>query len=132
MKIEALSKNDGNFDGYMFLDEEARSDLTWWIDHISTERFLIEDGPHSWPIFAVLETDASKSGWGGVLRSPEFLKTGGLFSESESALHINILELKAVLFSLRALCDKFSSVHIRILTDNTTAVCGINKKISGY
>ena len=112
LKIEALSKNDGNFDGYMFLDEEARSDLTWWIDHISTERFLIEDGPHSWPIFAVLETDASKSGWGGVLRSPEFLKTGGLFSESESALHINILELKAILFSLRALCDKFSFSHI--------------------
>ena len=128
LKNEALSANNGDFDSLMSLDEEARSDLVWWIDHISSERFFIEDGPHSWKIFSIIETDASKSGWGGVLRSPTFMKTGGLFSESESDLHINILELMAILFSLGALCDKFSFVHIRIMSDNSTAVCGINKR----
>ena len=118
----------GDFDSNMCLDEEARSDLNWWIDNISTAYFYIEDGPHSWPVYAIVESDASKTGWGGILRVPSVLKTGGLFSEAESALHINELELKAVLFALEALCKNFSFVHIRLMIDNTTAVWGINKK----
>ena len=41
--------------------------------------------------------------------------------------HINVLELKAVLFGLKALCEKFKDTHIKVLTDNTTAVHTINK-----
>ena len=130
MKNEALSRNNGDYDSFMCLDDEARSDVVWWTNNISTAYFFIEDGPHVWPIHAIIESDASKTGWGGILRIPSFLKTGGLFSESEAALHINILELMAVLFTLKAFCMNFSSVHIRLMIDNTTAVIGINKKAS--
>jgi len=44
----------------------------------------------------------------------------------ESELHINILELKAVLFGLQSLCRHLKSSHIKVLADNTTAVCAIN------
>ena len=36
-------------------------------------------------------------------------------------MHINALELLAILYSLRAACSEMSGVHIRIMTDNTTA-----------
>ena len=36
-------------------------------------------------------------------------------------MHINALELLAILYSLRAACSEMSGVHIMIMTDNTTA-----------
>ena len=41
-------------------------------------------------------------------------------------MHINVLELKAILFELRSLCDHICDSHIKILSDNTTAVHCIN------
>ena len=43
-------------------------------------------------------------------------KTGGFFGLEESQQHINILELKAALFGLKALCNKFYNTHILIQT----------------
>ena len=37
-------------------------------------------------------------------------------------MHINVLELKAILFGLRSLCDHICDSHIKILSDNSTAV----------
>ena len=54
-------------------------------------------------------------------------KTGGLFSSEESHQYINILELKAVLFGLKVLCNNFHNIHILIQVDNTLAVEAINK-----
>ena len=44
----------------------------------------------------------------------------------EKEKHINILELKAVLFALKAQVQK-PFKHFRIITDNTTAVAYVNK-----
>ena len=41
-------------------------------------------------------------------------------------MHINVLELKAIPFGLRLLCDHICDSHIKILSDNTTAVHRIN------
>ena len=54
-------------------------------------------------------------------------KTVGLFSSEESQQHLNILELKAVLFGLKALCNNFHNIHILIQIDNTSTVAAINK-----
>ena len=54
-------------------------------------------------------------------------KTGGQFSTEESRQHINILELKAARFGLRALCKNEFSSHILIRIDNTSAASAINK-----
>ena len=42
----------------------------------------------------ILTTDASKRGWGAVLNG---ITTSGLWSAQEVHLHINILELQAVI-----------------------------------
>ena len=43
-------------------------------------------------------------------------------------MHINVLELKAVLFGLRALCADFRDVHLRLVADNTTVVACIERR----
>ena len=53
--------------------------------------------------------------------------TGGLFSDEETQNHINVLELKAILFGLESLARDIRLSHIKILCDNSTAVACINK-----
>ncbi len=72
-----------------------------------------------------LFTDSSKSGWGAVLDS---FKTRGSWSLEDQQLHINVLEMKAVLFGLQSLCNKYVNSHILIKTDSYTGVCYINSK----
>ena len=74
--------------------------------------------------YIVLNTDASLAGWGVSMAGS---KTRGLFSSEESQHHINILELKAALFGLKALCNNFHNIHILIQIDNTSTVAAINK-----
>ena len=49
-----------------------------------------------------------------------------IFAVDESLLYINVLELKAVLFGLKRLCRHLRQPHIKLLSDNTTAVCALN------
>jgi len=52
--------------------------------------------------------------------------TGGQWTDEESLLHINLLELKAIYFALCSFLNKSQNEHIRIKTDNTTCVAYIN------
>ena len=72
----------------------------------------------------VLNTDVSLTGLSASMTGS---KTGGLFSSEESQQLINILEIKAALFGLKALCNNFHNIHILIQIDNTLAVAAINK-----
>ena len=69
----------------------------------------------------------SKSRWGEIFDKET---TGGHFALDESLLHINVLELKAVLFGLKSLCSHLRQTHIKVLSDNATAVCAINSAVS--
>ena len=72
-----------------------------------------------------MTTDAaSKVGWGAVLSETS---TGGQFSMEEKESHINVLELKGVLFGLQAFCSGLMDTHILLKVDNTPAVSAINK-----
>ena len=57
----------------------------------------------------------------------ESQSTGDLFSTSEMKKHINILELKTILFGLKALAKGLTKVHIKVLTDNSAAVACIKQ-----
>ena len=59
----------------------------------------------------------------GVCKS---MRTGGQFSLNEQQLHINVSELLAAFFALKAFV-KNSDTHVKILSDNTTTVYDINK-----
>ena len=120
-KTSALKINKGNFDKFMILSKESKANINWWKNNIMDSFAPI---PRPNPSI-VLNTDTSLVGWGASIAGS---KTGVLFSMEESQQHINILELKAVLFGLKALCNKFHNIHILIQIGNTMAVAAINKR----
>ena len=72
-----------------------------------------------------LFTDASNEGWGAHLG--DFTARGG-WSSMESLLHINYLEMKAVLLALQRCEHLCRDQIVLVATDNTTVVSYINKQ----
>ena len=118
-KSQAVKYSNGDYDSIMQLDESALEDVNWWTGNIDQAYNDIYHGSPS----SSLTTDASKSGWGAIFDSAN---TNGLWSISESLEHVNVQERKALLFGLMALINQ-TGLHIKILSDNTTAVSGVNK-----
>ena len=119
-KTMALCKNNGNFNAKTHLTEAAESDIRWWKENVHhLYRDIIVPNPDK-----CITTNASSYVWGAVMDSNS---TGGLFSTSEMREHINVAELKAILFGLKALAGGLTKSHIEVLTDNSTAVACINK-----
>jgi len=104
------------------LSQEALNDILWWKENIAEQ-----NGKDIRPnkIYVYLETGASNSGWGEKLNGKT---TGGRWLESESAQHINFLELRAVKFALQSLYQNLSNIHICIRSDNSTAVSYISNQ----
>ena len=119
-KIEALRTQRGNFDAHMTVTEEMRQDLSWWISNVHAQvRRIQRPAPH-----VVIATDASMKGWGCNTGKEAF---NGVWTLEEQTDHINVLELKAVLFSILALGEEIKDRHVRVLSNSTTAVTYINK-----
>ena len=118
-KIIALKFAKGNFDKNMKVSQARKMDILWWINNNEDSFSPIQIPNCSF----LLKTDASKSGWSAIFDKES---TGGQFALDELLLHINVLELKAVLFGLKSLCSHLRQIHIKVLSDNTTAVCAIN------
>ena len=118
-KILALKFAKGNFDKKMKVSQAGKMDILWSINNIEDSFSPIQIPNCGF----LLKTDGSKSGWGAIFDKEA---TGGHFELGESLLHINVLELKAVLFGLKKLCSHLRQTHIKVLSDNTTAVCAIN------
>ena len=118
-KNRALFNSKKGFDGIMSWNHYCITEMQWWLDNIMTSlKHIRMSSPD-----LVLETDASKEGWGASFGTKS---TGSRWSQEESEEHINVLELKAVLFSLRSFCDSLKRVDILIKSDNTTAVAYLN------
>ena len=102
--------------------EEARKDLDWWVSCGPSlpPRSL---SPFSEDI--TLFSDASNSGWGAWYSNHSVY---GSWSLAESKEHINIRELKSVLFSFLSLFRTTFSCSILIRSDNSTVVSYINKQ----
>lgn len=114
LRNEALKKSCGDFDALLCLVQRAKCLIHWWINNIhSCIKSICTSAPDLF-----ISTDASLSGWGACIGSNT---TGGHWAEHEKD-HINILELKAVLFGLKALLHDVRHKHIRIKSDNTTVL----------
>ena len=72
----------------------------------------------------LLFTDASETAWGARLTSHS---AAGLWTKSEQQLHINVLELLAVLRALQSFLQHCLGRRIQVQTDNTTAVAFLRK-----
>ena len=53
--------------------------------------------------------------------------TGGAWSPDEQKLHINCKEMLAIYHGLRSFCKSIGGCHLRVLSDNKTAVSVLNK-----
>ena len=60
IKSQALKDNKGNFDASMLLNEKAKDELTWWINHAINSYNVVTHGEPD----IVVTTDASSTGWG--------------------------------------------------------------------
>ena len=126
-KSNALKQNKGNFETPMQISHESRTDLKWFLDNLN-HAFVDVSGKNT---DFVLKTDASNSGWGGLLQEVDsntvISHTRGQWTSEKTELHINLKELLAVYHSLLSLCpDKH--VVIKICSDNSTAVSYIKIK----
>ena len=120
--INFLLSRNLPYSSQVFISDDARSDLDWWTSVGSSIP------PRSLAPFSAdvtLYSDASNSGWGAWTSSSE---VAGKWSESESAFHINILELLAVLYAFQSLFRTTFSCAIMVKSDNSTVVAYINKQ----
>jgi ribonuclease HI len=118
-KIKALKANNGDYSQQVKLSNKAILDLKWWCDLDHLDPVAIREDIYDSTIF----TDASTTGWGAHLNE---YKTRGIWNDQEIALHINVLELKAIELALKVFSVRNSS-KILIRTDSTTAISYINK-----
>ena len=95
--------------------------LKWWLqEDLYRQGIPMKIDPPSHTIF----TDASLSGWGAHVE-PEGLLFHGVWTEDQSRLHINVLEMKAIFLSLTRAVHKVKNSTVLVSTDNTTVVAYI-------
>ena len=110
-----------SYQAKLSLTPECLQELRWWISQMLNwnGKSIISAGPD-----LTLTSDASKKGWGATLGSK---RAQGLWTQSETGLHINVLELKVALFALRSFAQHLRKVHVHMKMDNRRAVAYIQK-----
>ena len=117
--LSRWDKSPLGLDSRVRLPPRVRASLSWWLSppNLGSGRSFL---PVVWTI---VTTDASLSGWGGVLKDQT---VQGVWSAEESRLPINILELRAIFLSLSHWTRILSGVPVRVQSDNASAVAYIN------
>lgn len=114
-KINALDRANGCFNKWMEITEDLKMDLSWWINSVAgQDRKIFRQGTE-----IDIYTDASNLGWGGCLNGQSI---NGRWSVVEKLLHINALELKAILLTLKSFTHQIRGKDIKVFCDNTTAI----------
>ena len=103
---------------------QVREAVHWWlaVDRLSSGIDLTPVTPT-----VQLWTDASLAGWGGHTQT---WQAAGRWSQSETALHINVLELRAMLRCLQLLPGLKRHDVVALQGDNTTALAYV-KNLGG-
>ena len=101
------------------IPSRLKDQLSWWLDPNNlTQGVPLKDPEVTHKIF----TDASIKGWGAHWSDH---LAQGVWSQAESALHINVLEMRAVRRALQTFSFPVGS-SVLIASDNTTVVAYIN------
>ena len=113
----------GALDSPFTLDPSVKVHLRWWL---LRNNVMVQAPLHPPKYVTSIYTDASAQGWGAHCAH---MIAQGHWSTQQSKLHINVLELKAVLLALKTFVPQLS-LHQRIIqgaSDNTTVCAYINK-----
>lgn len=125
-KTKALQSSGGNFDACVSIDSRVAQEIQWWIS-IPNEAFRSRIETPA--VHVTIRTDASNSGWGALCENDNSFSQA-TWSQEETNLHINALELLAIQRGLASLCESSHNVHIHVKSDNSTAVAYV-KKLGG-
>ena len=127
VKTMSLKSHRFDFDAVCNLNKKAIEEIKWWVENVENSYIRIRDTPE---IDMTIHTDASKENGGGWGASDgKHADINGRWSFPEQKLHINILELMAINLAIKAYIPLYESCnHIRIMSDNTTAIAYINKQ----
>lgn len=101
---------------------KLRKHLKWWLSsaNISKGRFLKQN-----QTCVTITTDASMTGWGGVMKSKT---VQGLWSTEMTSQHINNLEMEAVFLTLKHFQTELTNKQVLVRSDNMSVVQYINKQ----
>jgi len=119
-KSQSLTITGDNYQAFMSLSIEARSDIEWWMRSLPCSKNLIRRDQFDYSI----ETDASPTGWGARYNDD---RAHGFWDSSKSSLHINKLELEAAELGLHSFFKHTRSKSVLLRMDNTTAIAYINR-----
>ena len=72
-----------------------------------------------------LYSDASRSGWDAHLLDQS---VSGVKLEEENLLHINLLEMKAMILALQSFQEMVAGHQVTAICDNSTVVAYVNKQ----
>ena len=122
-QIQALREHCFNYEASMMLSQRSKSDLDWLSKNLNNSSAPIRQPKPDYLIY----TDASNNGW-GCFDPQTGEKFGGRWSLEEQESQINTLEFKAILLGLQTVIKQWTGVHMRIMTDSTTALACVNKQ----
>ena len=111
----------------ILINMQIMGHLEWWN---SIERFVQGDLLKPPLPSHTLFIDASLSRWGAHLEQ-ERLLFHGVWSLDQSALHINVLEMKAILLALKQCHQHVNNTTVMIATDNSSVEAYLRKQ-GGY
>jgi hypothetical protein len=114
---------DNNYDNFVTLSSGAVSELHWWIKNVE-----YKNGKHIRPksIDYTFQSDASLLGW-GCFDTSSHQFANGRWSRKEALNPINYLELLAIFWGLQSLYKNVTNCHIKVFSDNVSAVVYINE-----
>ena len=120
-EVSTLISSGENWDHKIVPSASSKIDLNWWCNCPSSlpPKSL---APFSHDI--AVTTDSSTTGWGAF--TTQNTEASGFWSDDEAHSHINVLEMKAIVFAFFSLFRDSSGVSILIKSDNTTAVAYVN------
>lgn len=123
LKSRALKIGGQSYESIIVLTPECKAELQWWIESVPlwNGRSVMKPSPD---LAIKMATDASQAGWGAHCNG---VTTQGLWTADERKLHINALEMKAVVFAVKSFTKNRENVSIHLQVDNTTTVSYVNK-----
>ncbi|KAJ8018575.1 hypothetical protein HOLleu_43359 [Holothuria leucospilota] len=97
--MAAPKGNQDNYDSSMTLSLAAKLELSWWESNLpSSFKLYLTDGPH-----VFIQTNSCLDGWCAVTFTP-YRKVSGKWDVNDKSMRINVLEMRAILMGLTALC----------------------------
>ena len=118
----ALTLYKGDYGRLVYLSGATKDCIREWIAHLPIASAIYAELIPQETVY----TDSSKTGWGCYWVQGD-LEYGEEWPLDEQSLHINILELKAVLVTLKQLLWSLKGKLVHFFIDNTTAISCIKK-----